>query len=65
MIETHQVLAYMDVVNLITDYIRRKERNADVLLDIKLAVSTRKTMYLEVGRHRDMMENEHITFGNN
>ena len=43
---THQVLAYEDDVNLIGDYIRTIERNADVLLnafkDIGLAVNTGK-----------------------
>ena len=44
---THQVLAYMDDVNLIGDDILTIERNADVLLnackDIGLAVNIEKT----------------------
>ena len=59
-------MAYADDINLIGDDIRRKERNADVLLlnackDIGLAV-TGKTNNMEVlvGRHRSMMGNEHI-----
>ena len=40
------------------------ERNADVLLnackDIGLAVNTGKTKYMEIGRHRGMIANEHI-----
>ena len=53
--------AYADEVSLIGDDIRR---NADVLLngyeDIGLAVNTRKTKYMVVGRLRDMISNEHI-----
>ena len=60
----HQVLAYADDVNLIGDDIRTKERNADVLLkasnDIVLAVNTGKTKYMEIGRRRGKMANEHI-----
>ena len=47
---THQVLAYVNDVNLIGDDIRTIERNADVLLsvckDIGLAVNTGKTKYI-------------------
>ena len=46
-------LAYADDVNLIGDDIRTIERNADVLLnsckDIRLAVNTGKTKYMEIG----------------
>jgi len=56
---THQVLAYEGDVNLIGVDIRTIERNADVLLnackDIDLAVNTRKTKYMEIGRHRGMI----------
>ena len=49
---THQVLAYVDDVNLIGDDIRKIERNAVVLLnackDIGLAVNTGKTKYMEI-----------------
>ena len=66
---THQVLTYVDEVNLIGGDIRTIERNADVLLnsckDIGLAVNTRKTKYMEIGRHRGMIANEHIRIGNN
>jgi hypothetical protein len=65
---THQVLAYAVDVNLIGDDIRI-ERNADVLLnaymDIGLAVNTGKTKYMEIGRHRGMIANEHIRIGIN
>ena len=64
---THQVLAYADDVNLIVDNIRTIERNADVLFnackDIGLAVNTGKTKYMEIGRHRGMIANEHIRMG--
>jgi hypothetical protein len=57
---THQVLAYADDVNLI-------EGNANVLLnackDIGLSVNTGKTKYMEIGRHRGNIANEHITVG--
>ena len=60
---THQVLAYADDVNLIGDDIRTIARNSDVLLnvckDIGLAVNTRNTKYLEMGRHRGMISNAH------
>jgi len=58
---THQVLAYVNDVNLIGDDIRAIERNADVLLnackDIGLAVNTGKTKNMEIGRHRGMIAN--------
>ena len=60
---THQVLAYVDDVNLIVDDIRTIERNADVLLNAckdGLAANTRKTKYMEIGRHRGMVVNEQI-----
>jgi hypothetical protein len=51
------------------DDIRTIERNADVLLnackDTCLAVNTRKTKYIEIGRHRGMIANAHINIGNN
>ena len=66
---THQVLTYVDDVNLIADDIRAIERNADVLLnackDIGLTISTGKTKYMEVGRHRGMMANQHIRIASN
>ena len=44
-------------------------KNADVLLnackDIGLAVNTGKTKYIEIGRHQDMIANEHIKTGSN
>ena len=61
-------MAYADDVNLISDDIRRAERNADMLLspckDICLAVNKGKTRYMEIGRHRDI-SNEHIKTGSN
>ena len=62
---THQVLAYADDVKLIDDDIRTLERNADVLLNACLAVNIGKTKYMEIGRHRGMMANEHIRIGSN
>ena len=63
-LSNHQALAYADDVNLIGDDIRTIERNADVLLnaykDIGLAVKTGKTKYMEIGRHRGMIENAYI-----
>ena len=56
----------MDDEDLMGDDIRAIERNADVLLNacenIALAVNTRKTKYIEVGRHRGMMVNEDIKY---
>ena len=53
---THQVLAYADDVNLIGDYIRTIERNADMLLnackDIGLAVNTEKAKYMEFDKSK-------------
>ena len=52
---THQVLAYVDDVTLIGDYIRIIERNTDVSLnackDFGLAINTGKTKYMEIGRN--------------
>ena len=65
----HQIVAYVDDVNLIDDDIRTIERNAEVLLnaykDIGLAVNTKKTKYMEIGRHWGMTANEHIRIGSN
>ena len=62
---THQVLAYVNDINLIGDDIKTIERNADMSLtacnDIGLAVNIGKTKYMEVGRHQCMMANEHIS----
>ena len=62
-------MAYADDVNLIDDDIRTIERNGDVLLNackgIGLVVNTRKTKNMEIGRHRDMIANEHIKVGIN
>jgi len=33
--------------------------------DIGIAVTTRKTKYMEIGRHRGMIENAHIKIGSN
>ena len=33
--------------------------------NIGLTVNTEKTKYMEIGRHRDMMLNEHITVSSN
>ena len=33
--------------------------------DIGLTVNRQKTKYMEVGRHRGMMTNKHITVGSN
>ena len=66
---THQVLAYADVVNVIRDDIRTIERNSDVLLndcnDVGLAVNTGKSKYMEIGRNRGMIANEHIKIASN
>ena len=47
----HQILAYVDDVNLIGDNIRTIERNTDVCFNvykyIGLAVNTGKTKYME------------------
>ena len=59
---------YGDDVNLIGE-IRTTERRADVLLnvckDIGLAVNIGKTKYMEIGRHRGVISNEHIRIGCN
>ena len=56
------------MVNSIDD-IRAIERNSDLLLnackDIGLAVNTRKTKYMEIGRHLGMVTKEHIRIGSN
>ena len=62
-----QVLAYADGVNLTSDDIRTIQRNADVLLNVckDIALNTWKTKYMEIGRHRGMIANEHIRLGSN
>ena len=54
--DTYQALAYADDANLIGVVdIKTIEVNTDVVLnarkDIGLAVNTRKTMYMDTGRH--------------
>ena len=60
---------YADDVNLTGDDFTTVDRNTDVLLKdykyICLAVNTRKTKYMEIGRHRGVMANEHIRLGSN
>ena len=62
-------MANVDDINLIGGDIRNIERNADELLnaskDIGLAVNKGKTKYMEIGRHQDMMANDHIRIGSN
>jgi len=69
MIGLRQILTYADDINVIADGIRTIERNADVLLnackDIDLAVNRGKTKYMEIGRHWDVIANEHIKIGSN
>ena len=36
-----------------------------LLKDIGFAVNTRKTKYMEIGRYRGMMVNEHMTVDSN
>ena len=59
---THQVMVYVDDVNLIGDVFRTIEGNVDVLLNackgIGLAVNAGKTKYKEIGRHRVIIANE-------
>ena len=66
---SHQVLAYAEDINLIGDDIRTIERKVHVLLNacngIGLAENTGKTMYMEIGRHRGIIANEHIRIGSN
>jgi hypothetical protein len=59
-------LAYAYDVNLIDDDIGTIERNADILLNAySLAINTRKTKYMEIGRHRGVKANEHMKIGSN
>ena len=63
---THQVLAYVDDVIVIGDDIRTIERSEYVLLNyMGVVVSTEKTKYMEVGRHRGLIANEHIIVRSN
>ena len=61
---TNQVLAYVDDVNVISDDIRKIERNFNVLLnvckDIGSVVNTGKAKYMEIGHYRDIIANEHM-----
>ena len=46
-------------------YQNNRKKCRCVIKDFALAVNTRKTRYMEVGHHRDMMANEHITVDSN
>jgi hypothetical protein len=50
---THQILAYVDDVNLIDNDIIKIEKNAGVLLNAckDLAVNTGETKYIKIGHH--------------
>ena len=63
---SYQVLAYGDDVNLIDiiNLIYENNRN-NACKDIGLAVNTGKTKYMEIGRHRGMIANDHIKIVNN
>ena len=61
----HQVLAYADDVNLIGDDIRTIDVLLNACKDISLAVNIGKTKYMEIGRYRDMIVNEHISISSN
>ena len=58
---THQVLAYVDDVNVIGGDIRTIERNADILLNackyISLTLNSGENKYMEIGRQRGMIAN--------
>ena len=60
-------MAYADDVHLIGDDNGIIKRNAEVLLnackDIRIAVNSGKTKYMEIGRYRGMVANEHIKIG--
>ena len=62
-------MAYADDANLIGVDIKTIEVNTDVVLnarkDIGLAVNTRKTMYMDTGRHGGMITIDHIRIGIN
>jgi hypothetical protein len=62
-------LAYADDANLIGVDIKTIEVNTDLVLnarkDIGLPVNTRKTMYMDTGRHGGMLTNDHIRIGIN
>ena len=62
-------MAYRNDVNLIDNDITAIERKAYVSLnactDISLAVNRGKTKYMEIGRHRVMIANDHIKIGSN
>ena len=66
---TYQVFTYADDVNLIGSFIKTVERNVCLLLnscnDTGLAAKIGKTKYIDIGRHRGIMANEHITVGSN
>ena len=65
----HQLLAYTGDVHLIGVDIRTIEVNTNVVLnackDIGLAVNTRKTKYIYIGRHGGMITNVRIRIGIN
>ena len=57
-------LSDIKFIKFIGDDIRTIKRNTDILpnacTDIGLTVNTGKTKYMEKGRHRGMIANEHI-----
>ena len=66
MFHNPQVSGYADAVNLIADDIRTIERNTEVSLNASKDIGyATETKYMEVGRHRDMIANEHIRIESN
>ena len=72
----HSLIKYNSSPILMFDSIFTPEKSSSPLLhhfipliavskDIDLVVNIRKTKYMEVGRHRGIIENEHVTVGSN
>ena len=61
-IQCHKIVSLLKYSNL---YIVTVVSGSNAGKDIGLAVNTGKTKYMEIGRHRGMIANEHIKIGSN
>jgi ribosomal protein S2 len=65
---THQLLVYVDDVNLLGDNIDTVKKNTQTLIDISkevgLEVNAEKTKYMVLSRHQNAGQNQDIKRGN-
>jgi hypothetical protein len=68
LIGTHQLLAYVDDVNLLGDNIDTIKTNTETLIDaskeVDLEINLEKTKYMLLSRHQNVVQNRDIKIAN-